>query len=61
VTDTSEPAATRAPSCVDCGAATALALVDAAAIEISWLCARCIARRYGPALGAHRHVEEGAP
>jgi hypothetical protein len=58
--DSTESASTKAPSCVDCGAPTALAVVDCAAIDLSWLCGRCIAMRYGPHLGAHRHLEEGA-
>jgi hypothetical protein len=37
-----------------------MALVDAAAIEISWLCWRCLIAR-GERLGGHRHLEERAP
>jgi len=61
VTDDSNGPPPRHASCVDCGAATSLALVDTGALELAWICGRCLAVRYGPDLGPGRHLEEGAP
>ena len=61
MTDSNVTSGPRGASCVDCGASTSLALIDAAALEVCWLCRRCLAMRYGPALGPSRHLEEPGP